>query len=195
MRFGKTSLFLSLIALGACVPSDNAQDNVSAAATAGEACVVYGQVTLQAVGSRQRQALVNEPMELKVASVVLGNDGQPVAYANGIPFKSCVGAQAIAQTTTDDSGRYEWKGVAAGDYCVTTRGKEIVFHVDESDYQKGLDTLNIDPNAYGSVCLLDNPPPAGVSNTCFDTRNFVGAKCHCQTSLSSFDSGTIQPDR
>jgi hypothetical protein len=188
----KIGMFLGIICLSACAGGVDSQAGVTSSSTAGQR-VVSGLVSLVDVGKRLARQLSNEEIELRVAHVALGQNGQPVAYAGGVPLMSCEGAPAIDRATSDEAGRYAFKAVAAGDFCAAAGGSMVSFHVDDDSPDLEIQPLVIDLNQYGSTCVLAQPVP-NVPASCLVDRDFVGATCYCQTGISAYSSGTISAD-
>ena len=192
----KTRVFLSLglvATLGACVGMDGAQSSSAEADTFVGITTVYGTVQVIQPMNRRPMPFARGPVELRAAHVVLGSSGQPVAWAGGVPLTSCEGADAISRSTTDEDGRFEFASVGAGDYCVLALEHEKTMHLDGTEPSKGMDDFVIDLNLYSSTCsYLD--PATSANATCLTRRDFIGATCNCQTSLTAYTSGTLVTD-
>lgn len=151
---------------------------------------VYGWAMKLQAPVRVAVPLPNEPIQLRPAHVDLGPDGQPTAYANGVPWTVCDGAAALDETTSDAAGSYTFAAVAAGQYCVTARGKDFPFQLDGTLPTKTLERFVIDLNRYGNTCAYTSSV-TGEMSTCFTSRDVVGTTCYCQVSLNAYDGGVI----
>ncbi len=183
-----------VLALVACAPASDATDPGTSAAATSET-TVYGTIELVDAGSYHISKAANEPIELRVASVVLNAQGEPVAYAGGVPFVSCADAEATSRATTDANGRYEFSIAAPGTYCIWARGHELDFRITGEAPTHAIDAFVIDLNAYAGMCVLDAVDAAGKPVSCYTRRDIVGSLCHCQVSMNVYGAGKIVADQ